>query len=117
MPIVNMFNDSDGYYDRIQHNVMTITFCKRGCDKTVIEMVMGALLAMHHHVKCSVGISTEFFTWTENMCIGGIGQGSGDGPVGFHSIVEILIEAFEKLEGHGVALTSPFGTQLLLSVL
>ena len=116
-PIVNMFNDADGCYDRIRHNIMAIALRKRGCDRNVIEMVMAVLLAMKHHVKCSVGVSEEFFAFTELLRIGGSGQGSGHGPIGWHVIVEILIEALTNLEGHGVDITSPSGIRLLLSIL
>lgn len=53
-PIVNMFNDADGCYDRIRHNVMAIALRKRGCNKNVIETIMAVLIVMKHHVKCSV---------------------------------------------------------------
>ena len=50
--------------------------------------------------------------------IGGSGQGSGHGPIGWHVIVEIIIEALvTNLEGHGVDITSPGGVKLLLSIL
>ena len=101
VPIVNMFNDADGCYNRIRHNIMTIAMRKRGCDKNVIEMVMAVLIAMRHHVKCSTGVSAESFTFTDLLRIGGSGQGSGHGPIGWHSIVEILIEALNNLEGQG----------------
>lgn len=42
-----MFNNADGCYDHIRHNIMAIALQKQGCDKTVIEMVMGVLLAIH----------------------------------------------------------------------
>ena len=63
--IVNMFNDADGCYDRIRHNIMAIAMQKRGCNKNVIEMVMAVLITMGHHVKCSTGVSEEFFTFTD----------------------------------------------------
>lgn len=50
-PIVNMFNDADGCYDRIRHNVMAIALRKRGCNKNVIETIMAVLIAMKHHVN------------------------------------------------------------------
>lgn len=115
--IVNMFNDTDGCYNRIRHNIMAITMQKRGCNRNVIETVIAVLLAMKHHVKCSVGVSEEFFQFDDLLRIRGSGQGSGHGLIGWHVIMEIIIEALTNLEGHGVDITSPSSVQILLSIL
>ena len=59
-----------------------------------------ALQGMQHAIRTSFGVTENIFKCDESNRLGGIGQGSGDGTVCWHSHMLPLIDAFEELIPH-----------------
>ena len=109
-----VFNDADGCYDRIRPNMVDITMRRLGLPQSIAAAHTDAQVKMCHHIKTANGISPEIIQWaptpTDTMqCleykgtkrytgnIGGLGQGGGGGPVGWLSILIVLLDAYHTL--------------------
>ena len=73
---------------------------RMGCPKEAILCQAKALQGMQHALRTSFGVTESTFQCDEKNKQGGIGQGSGDGPVYWHSHMLPLIDAFEDLIPH-----------------
>ena len=120
-----VFNDADGCYDRIRPNMVDITMRRLGLPRSIAAAHTDAQVKMRHHIKTANGISPEILQWapTPNdtiQCmkhngikrytgnIGGLGQGGGGGPVGWLSILIVLLDAYHSL-ATSATLTDPIG--------
>jgi hypothetical protein len=120
-----VFNDADGCYDRIRPNMVDITMRRLGLPKPIANAHTDAQIQMRHHIKTANGISHNHIQWapqpekemqeiTTNEGnkhvgnIGGLGQGGGGGPVGWLSIILVMIEAYKQLATHA-SLHDPMG--------
>ena len=109
-----VFNDADGCYDRIRPNMVDITMRRLGLPKSIANAHTDAQIKMRHHIKTANGISHDFIQWAptpnDKMVIsktdtgeqhtgniGGLGQGGGGGPVGWLSIILVIIDAYKQL--------------------
>ena len=120
-----VFNDADGCYDRIRPNMVDLTMRRLGLPKSIATAHTDAQIHMRHHIKTANGISRDHIQWapqpdTEMQPIttkdgtkyvgniGGLGQGGGGGPVGWLSIIIVIIEAYKQLATHA-SLHDPMG--------
>ena len=86
-------SDATGCYDRIPHNLLNIAQQRLGCRKEFTTAHARTLHNMLHKILTAHGISSKAFT----KMLAGIGQGSCNGPSGWHSICEIIMEAYRQL--------------------
>ena len=80
---------------------------RMGCPKKAIICQAKALQGIQHVIRTSFGVTESTFQCDERNKLGGIGQGSGDGPVCWHSHMLPLIDAFEELIPHRAYFCSP----------
>ena len=85
--------DVTGCYDRIPHNLLNMAQQRLGSRKEFTTAQARTLHNMLHKVLTAHGISSKAFT----KMLAGIGQGSCNGPSGWHSICEIIMEAYRQL--------------------
>ena len=97
--MVSLFNDLKECYDRIRSSLNTITLRRMGCPRGVAICQAEALRKMKHAIKTTYGISETISADNENK-LGGIGQGSSEGPVSWHSQMLALIDSYEELIPH-----------------
>ena len=86
-------SDATGCYDRISHNLLNIAQQRLGSRKEFTTAHARKLHNMLHKVLTANGISSKAFT----KMLAGIGQGSCNSPSGWHSICEIIMEAYRQL--------------------
>ena len=108
--IVSIFNDAAGCYDRMRHNLMTVSSERMGCPDEVALCLARVLNQMKHHAQTANGISEAFIQACARLNLGGAGQGNGGGPISWHSHMEPLLLAYTKLNA-GFSFEDP--TQLL----
>ena len=82
-------SDATGCYDRIPHNLQQ----RIGCRQSFCITHAKTLHFMIHKVLTAQGISSNAFT----HMLAGVGQGSSNGPSGWHSICELLMAAYRDL--------------------
>ena len=111
-----IFNDADGCYDRIRPNMADITMRRLGLPQSIANVHTQAQVNMKHHVKTANGISAESLQWAPTPPhstttiisntttiqhttgnIGGIGQGGGGGPVGWLTLLIVLLASYKEL--------------------
>ena len=105
--MVSLFNDLKGCYDRIRPSLNTITLRRMGCPRGVAICQAETLRKMKHAIKTTYGITCETISADGDNKLGGIGQGSGEGPVSWHSQMLALIDSYEELIPHRAFFTSP----------
>jgi hypothetical protein len=120
-----VFNDADGCYDRIRPNMVDVTMRRLGLPRSIANAHTDAQIHMRHHIKTANGISNDFIQWApqpdDHMAtkkttkglqhsgnIGGLGQGGGGGPVGWLSVILVILEAYKQLATHA-SLQDPMG--------
>ena len=96
-------SDATGCYDRIPHNLLTIAQQRIGCRKEFCVAHAKTLHHMVHKILTAHGISSKDFT----KMLAGIGQGSSNGPSGWHSICELLMAAYRQLNPDGCKWLNP----------
>ena len=77
--LVSILNDAAGCYDRMLHNLMTVTTRRMGCPKEAALCHVRVLTKMKHFIKTANGTSTEFIQASESLPLSGCGQGNGGG--------------------------------------
>ena len=105
--MVTLFNNLKACFDCIRPALNTITTRRVGCSKGIAEYNAKALRLMEHVIKTSFGICNACIVWDIINNLGGIGQGSGAGPVSWHSHMLLLMESFEELAPHRAHFMSP----------
>lgn len=70
--MVYIFNDAEGCYDRMIHNLMTITAERMGCTNEVVLCHTMVLNQTKHFIQTVVGISEAFIRACKRLNIGGI---------------------------------------------
>ena len=68
-----------------------------GCPRGVAICQAETLRKMKHAIKTTYGITCETISADKDNKLGGIGQGSGEGPVSWHSQMLVLIDSYEEL--------------------
>ena len=86
-------SDATGCYDRIPHNLLTMAQQRLGCRKSFTISHAKTLHQMRHRILTAHGVSSKSFT---NM-LAGVGQGSSNGPSGWHSVFEVIAAAYREL--------------------
>ena len=79
--MITLFNDAAGCYDRMRHNLTTITTRHMGCPKSFALCHARVQNTMKHFVKTTAGTLKEYFQASALLNIGGLGQGNGGGPI------------------------------------
>ena len=106
--MITLFNDATGCYDRMRHNLTTITTRRMGCPKEFALCHARVQNQMKHYIKTKAGVSPAFFQASPSLNIGGLGQGNGGGPISWHCHMEPLLEAYSK-DNPGFSFTDPTG--------
>ena len=106
------FNDAAGCYDRIRHNLASITVIRLGCALLLTLCHCMVQLHMRHYIRTAAGISSGYIRFdkntplreeftdqtTQSTCylgnIGGVGQGGGGSPVIWLSVSMPMIETY-----------------------
>ena len=78
-----------------------------GCPEEVAVCDAEALRLMKHAVRTSFGVSQDIIVRDGKNRLGGIGQGSGNGPMSWHSHMLALIDAYEAKVPHRAFFNSP----------
>ena len=107
--MITLFNDAAGCYDRMRHNLTTITTRRMGCPKEFALCHARVQNQMKHFVKTKAGVSKEYFQASALLNIGGLGQGNGGGPISWHSHMEPLLQAYAQ-DNPGFSFTDPTST-------
>ena len=94
LTMVSIFNDAAGCYDRMLHNLMTVTTRRMGCPKEAALCHARVLNSMKHYIKTANGISSEYIQASPLLPFSGCGQGNGGGPISWHAHMEPLIKAY-----------------------
>ena len=95
-------SDATGCYDRIPHNLLSIAQQRMGCRKPFAMSHAKTLHNMIHRILTAHGVSSANFT----KMLAGVGQGSSNGPSGWHSVCEVIMAAYRDLNP-GCRWTSP----------
>ena len=99
-------SDATGCYDRIPHNLLSLAQQRMGCHKQFCIAHAKTLHNMIHKVLTAHGISSKEFT----KMLAGIGQGSSNGPSGWHSVCELIMAAYRQLNPDGCEWANPSKT-------
>ena len=81
LTMVSIFYDAAGCYDRMLHDLMTLTTTRMGCPKQAALCHAGVLDTMKHLIKTANGISTDFIQASDSLPLSGCGQGNGGGSI------------------------------------
>ena len=60
--MITIFNDAAGCYDRMRHNLTTITTRRMGCPKAFVLCHARVQNQMKHFIKTKTGVSTHLLT-------------------------------------------------------
>jgi hypothetical protein len=72
--------DISGCFDRIVAPVISLLNIKNGCPTKAVEMHSSTLEQARYYLKTKSGVSTTFYTHSEETPVHGNGQGAGDSP-------------------------------------
>lgn len=92
LPIATLDNDSMGCYDRMIPIVLSLLFRRIGFPKNATTTFINQLLHRQWRVQTAYGLS-DTMPMAPNEYIGGIGQGSPDGPTGYHLQLLTLLKS------------------------
>ena len=96
LTMITILNNAAGCYDRMLHNLMTVTTRRMGCPKAAALCHAKVLNQMKHFVKTANGISQDFIQASAQLPLAGCGQGNWGGPISWHAHMEPLLEAYSK---------------------
>ena len=111
LPVAILFNDAIGCYDRIVPTLCEIAMRARGCPKGIAQCHTKTQKGMIHRIRIATGISEGIIKFSLTnlqivvdktiLCIqgktGGIGQGGGAGPLAWIAVIDVMLEAYRKL--------------------
>jgi hypothetical protein len=72
--------DMSGCFDQIIAPVISILNIKNGCPRKAMEMHSTTLKKVRYHLKTKHGISTNYYSHSDETPVHGNGQGAGDSP-------------------------------------
>ena len=79
LQMITLFNDVAGCYDRMRHNLTTITTRRMGCPKEFALCHARVQIQVQLYIKTKAGVSPTFFQASASLNIGGLGQGNSGG--------------------------------------
>jgi hypothetical protein len=128
-----MFNNAAGCYDRIRPLPSSICMQQVGCPEGIAKChTITTQRQMIHRVRTNSGVSPGFISWgpfqtlkkmsvngVESIQgnIGGIGQGGGGSPIGWLSVLLVMITTYSQF-ATGVHMIDPLSAlQLIIYII
>ena len=108
--MLSSFNVAAGWYDKMIHNLITITTTRMGCPMDTALCHARVLNQMKHFIQTSSGISKAFIQSYASLNIWWCGQVYGGWTVSWISHMEPILVAYSKMSG-GLCFEDP--TQVL----
>jgi hypothetical protein len=105
--------DATACYDRIIPNLAMLASQKFGVHPSVTKTNALTFFLAKYHVRTEIGVSTTFYSHSEDNPIYGIGQGSGNASVLWGFISSLLYDIYE-LKAHPATYCNPDGTNQIL---
>jgi hypothetical protein len=106
------FNDAKSCFDRIVHNIATMSMIRQGACPTATRQMFSVLRNAKHHIKSAYGRSEEIYGPNLHPPPQGIGQGNGAGPSGWDAVSAPIINAM-RAQNFGFHYISPISKQLI----
>jgi endonuclease/exonuclease/phosphatase family metal-dependent hydrolase len=97
--------DATSCYDRILANVAALSSRRMGMAKNVVLVNSCTLEKARYYLKTQLGVSDQFYQHSSSFPIHGTGQGSGNSPIIWCFVCDVLFEAFSN-KAHGATFTS-----------
>jgi hypothetical protein len=107
--LLQTYYDATACYDRIIPSLASIVSWKLGVPESVVLSNMDTLLKAKYRLKTELGISNEFYQYTNNFPISGTGQGSGNSPMIWCFLSSVLFECYET-QANGAEYELPDGS-------
>ena len=111
LPVAILFNDAVGCYDHIVPTLCELAMRDRGYPKEIAQCHTNTQKGMIHRIRITTGILERIIKFSLTnlkivvdktiICIqgktGGIGQGGGAGPLAWIAVIDVMLEAYRKL--------------------
>ncbi|GFH47803.1 hypothetical protein CTEN210_04279 [Chaetoceros tenuissimus] len=107
-PIAIAPKDATGCFDLLRREIIKVIQESKGMPKEFGECVVQTLHGMERHIRLAGKLSKKSFKYTTSNNIGGIGQGSGEGPQDGNDMIGLLKDVHAKTT-RGCTLLHPNG--------
>ncbi|GFH57254.1 hypothetical protein CTEN210_13730 [Chaetoceros tenuissimus] len=111
-PIAIAPKDATGCFDLLRREIIKVIQESKGMPKEFGECVVQTLHGMERHIRLAGKLSKKSFKYNSSNNIGGIGQGSGEGPQDGNDMIGLLKDVHTKTT-RGCTLLHPDGVQSL----
>jgi ribonuclease HI len=88
--------DISGCFDRILPPIISLLNRRNGCPSEAVTMHAKTLESAKYYLKTKQGISTNFYSHTEETPVYGNGQGAGDSPSQWSQESALLLDLYEQ---------------------
>jgi hypothetical protein len=96
-------NDAKSCYDRVVHNVASLSMRRQGAPKNACKCMFWTLQKAVHKIRTAFGVSTKTHGGKRDPPYQGLGQGNGCGPAGWALVSTPLINMM-KTAGFGFSI-------------
>ena len=104
--------DATGCFDLLRREIIKVIQESKGMPKEFGECVVQTLHGMERHIRLAGKLSKKSFKYNNINNIGGIGQGSGEGPQDGNDMIGLLKDVHSKTT-RGCTLHHPDGVHLI----
>lgn len=95
-PIAIAPKDATGCFDLLRREIIKVIQESKGMPKEFGECVVQTLHGMERHIRLAGKLSKKSFKYNSSNNIGGIGQGSGEGPQDGNDMIGLLKDIHTK---------------------